>query len=332
MALLDAMPGDPSRPQAQADAWRRERADAAVVHDTLRALVLAEHADLAALADQAVTHWLAWPKTYGLDTVIVPALRLLAERPALMDRPASRRLRAAALAHLQARVSLDLAPPADWRREVRMNCRCEHCQGLGRFLRSADQEVWRFKAREADRRHVEDSIRQGRLDVDCTTERKGSPHVLVCSKNQASYERRVAQRRADLDDLQRLKAWPVRPAAHRGEMPWSSHHRRAIASMPPLEGEPGLALRRVRGQRVLEATEGLALLQRLPELPGEAVIAALIDEVLHDAEGLRLTRCGSTDSRVVDRRRILRPSFVDGSSPAIDHGHGIQPLDSMFSQ
>jgi len=205
-ALLDAMPGAPSRPQAQADAWRRERADAAVIHDTLRALVLAGHTDLAVLADQAVTHWLAWPKTFGLDTVIVPALRLLAERPALMDRPASQRLRAAALAHLQTRASLDLAPPADWQREARVTCRCEHCQSLARFLRSADQDIWRFKAREADRRHVEDGVRQGHLDVDCTTERKGSPHALVCSKNQASYERRVAQRRADLDDLQRFGA------------------------------------------------------------------------------------------------------------------------------
>ncbi len=206
MSLLDAMPGDPSRPQAQADAWRRERAEAAAVHDTLRALILAEHDDLAALADQAVTHWLAWPKTYGLDTVIVPALRLLAERPALMDRPACQRLHAATLAHLQARVSQDLAPPADWRRDVPMNCHCEHCQCLGQFLRSAGQDVWRFKAREADRRHVEDSIRKSHLDIDCTTERKGSPHVLVCSKNQASYERTVAQRRADLDDLQRFGA------------------------------------------------------------------------------------------------------------------------------
>lgn len=54
----------------------------------------------------------------------------------------------------------------------------------------------------------------------------------------------------------------------------------------PLEGEPGLTLRQVRGQLVLGATEGLVLLQRLPECPGEAVIASLIDEVLHDAEGL----------------------------------------------
>lgn len=153
-----------------------------------------------------MTHWLAWPKTYGMDAVIVPALRRLAERPALLNRPACLRLRAAALEHLRARSSLDLAPPADWRREAGMSCRCEHCLALGRFLQSADQEVWRLKAREADRRHVEDSIRQGRHDIDCSTERKGSPHVLVCTKNQASYERRVAQRRADLDDLTRLKA------------------------------------------------------------------------------------------------------------------------------
>ena len=205
-ALLDAMPGDPARPQSPADAWRRECADAGVLHDTLRALASTGHAGLSALADQAVTHWLAWPKTYGMDAVIVPALRRLAERPALLNRPACLRLRAAALDHLRARCSLDLAPPADWRREACLSCRCEHCLALGRFLQSADQEVWRFKAREADRRHVEDSLRQGRCDVDCSTERKGSPHVLVCTKNQASYERRVAQRRADLDDLTRLKA------------------------------------------------------------------------------------------------------------------------------
>jgi hypothetical protein len=185
-ALLDAMPGDPARPKSPADAWRRERADAGVVHDTLRALARAGHAGLSALADQAVTHWLAWPKTYGMDAVIVPALRRLAERPALLNRPACLRLRSSALDHLRARSSLDLAPPADWRREARMSCHCEHCVALGGFLQSADQEVWRFKAREADRRHVEGAIRQGRHDVGCSTERKGSPHALVCTKNQAS--------------------------------------------------------------------------------------------------------------------------------------------------
>ncbi len=153
-ALLDALPGNPARPPAQADAWRREAPNAALVHDALRALVQLD----ADLADQAVSHRLAWPKTYGLDTVIVPALRRLVERPVVLNQPAGQRLRAAALHHLKARVSLDLAPPADWQRQAEFSCRCEHCQKLGRFLQST---VWRFKAREADRRHVEDSIRQG---------------------------------------------------------------------------------------------------------------------------------------------------------------------------
>ncbi|WP_419964666.1 hypothetical protein [Pelomonas cellulosilytica] len=37
------------------------------------------------------------------------------------------------------------------------------------------------------------------------------------------------------------------------------------------EGEPDLALRLVRSQHVPESTEGLVLLHRLPELPGQAV-------------------------------------------------------------
>ena len=205
-ALLDAMPGDPARPKAQADAWRREPANAAVVHDTLHALAHADSADQAAQADQAVAHWLAWPTIYGLDTVVVPALRRLAELPGVLKRPAGQRLLAAALAHLQARVSLGLAPPADWKRDAQMRCRCAHCQSLSLFLLNATQEVWRFKARESDRRHVDDAIRQGRHDVDRVTERTGSPHVLVCSKNQASYKRRVMQRHVDLDDLQQLGA------------------------------------------------------------------------------------------------------------------------------
>jgi len=44
----------------------------------------------------------------------------------------------------------------------------------------------------------------------------------------------------------------------------------------PLKGEPCFTLRRVRGQRVLEAAEGLALLQCLPECTGQAGVAALL--------------------------------------------------------
>ena len=66
--------------------------------------------------------------------------------------------------------------------------------------------MWRFSARKDLRRHLEWKIEEQRCDVSCTTERRGSPHKLVCTKNQESYERRVAQRSGDLAALARLRA------------------------------------------------------------------------------------------------------------------------------
>lgn len=202
-ALVEEFPDDGARTRSQGRDWDHEDVDAALVLDILRALAPANLPALTALADRAVTHWLAAPRTYGMDKIIVPAIRLLSEQPALMQHRATQQLCAAAREHLQARVALALEPPADWRRESAIGCRCEHCNALQQFLASRNDEVWRFRAREADRRHVEDAIRRARCDIDCTTERTGRPHALVCRKNQASYERRVEQRRKDLADLQR---------------------------------------------------------------------------------------------------------------------------------
>ena len=40
--------------------------------------------------------------------------------------------------------------------------------------------------------------------LDLTTDRHGRPYTLVCTKNQASYDRRAKQRKQDLEDLARL--------------------------------------------------------------------------------------------------------------------------------
>ena len=48
------------------------------------------------------------------------------------------------------------------------------------------------------------SIQRDGCDVDGETERRGSPYSLVCTKNQASYDRRAKQRKQDLDDLRRI--------------------------------------------------------------------------------------------------------------------------------
>jgi putative intracellular protease/amidase len=54
------------------------------------------------------------------------------------------------------------------------------------------------------RAHVEDVLRRARADVDTVTERRGRPYSLITTKNQASYERRAAQRAQDLADWKLL--------------------------------------------------------------------------------------------------------------------------------
>jgi hypothetical protein len=154
-----------------------------------------------ALADRAVDHILARPKTYGLDAILVPAARGLVGAGRMRGAAAVERLRAACLAHLQARTAEPLAPPADWRRAATLPCRCRNCTELARFLADPERQIWILKAAEAERSHVEDSIRQAQADLDLTTDRRGRPYSLVCTKNQASYERRARQRRQDLKDL-----------------------------------------------------------------------------------------------------------------------------------
>jgi hypothetical protein len=69
-----------------------------------------------------------------------------------------------------------------------------------------------------------------------------------------------------------------------------------------LEGEPGLALFWVVGRRILEATEGLALLQGLRQGPAQVQVVALVGEVLQDAEGVRrLDRLDEQPALVVAR-------------------------------
>ncbi|CAO3433241.1 hypothetical protein [Azospirillum endophyticum] len=118
--------------------------------------------------------------------------------------PVVDRLRHGVVAHLRARVAEPLEPPKDWRREGALSCPCPQCRELAAFLRDPERDRWVLKAVEQARGHAEDVIRQAKADLDVTTERKGRPYSLIAVKNQASFERRVAQRRQDLIDLDRL--------------------------------------------------------------------------------------------------------------------------------
>jgi predicted 2-oxoglutarate/Fe(II)-dependent dioxygenase YbiX len=200
--LIASLPGDPAL--APVDQWGRQHhvtPGAGVVADLAR---IAEPVD-AELARRLAAHLLAWPKTYGVDRALVPALKRLLEGGARRSGAAITGLLAACLAHLETRAAEPLEAPQNWSRASDIRCSCEHCAALGRFLASPATETWTLKAAQQFRSHVEGEIRTARADLDVTTERRGSPHSLVCRKNSASYERRVAQRRQDLADIAILK-------------------------------------------------------------------------------------------------------------------------------
>ena len=198
--LVEALPGDPAQAVPRSSWQDSPEVDTDLVVDLLTGLCAIDEA----LAERATDHLLAWPNTYDLDAVLVPAIRTLLDSVALQGLAAVETLRAACLTHLRARIAEPLAPPTDWSRPAALMCRCPRCGELARFLADPERKTWVLKAAEAERSHVEGTIKQAHCDVDVTTDRRGRPYSLVCTKNQASYERRARQRKKDLENLARL--------------------------------------------------------------------------------------------------------------------------------
>jgi len=199
--FIAILPGDPARAPDPAAIWRAQIVDAAIVVDTLTAVGAID----ASLADAVADYLLAWPKTYDVDAILIPALLSLNEQTGSRNVPAIRRLRGVCVEHLRSRIAQPLEPPRDWTRASTLTCRCPRCTLLSQFLTDPSRETWTFKAAESDRQHVEGSIRANGCDLDVITERKGRPYSLVCAKNQASYDRRAKQRTTDLAALARLE-------------------------------------------------------------------------------------------------------------------------------
>jgi predicted 2-oxoglutarate/Fe(II)-dependent dioxygenase YbiX len=201
-SLIASLPGDPARDPV--DQWGRRR-DVRPGPGAVANLVRIAEAIDPGLAKRLAAHLLAWPKTYDVDDVLVPAAERLLQGGAPRSGAAMTGLLAACLAHLGTRAAEPLEAPQNWSRASNIRCSCEHCTALRRFLTSPDTETWTLKAAEQFRSHVEGAIRTAHADLDVTTERRGSPYRLVCKKNSASYERRGAQHRKDLADITLLK-------------------------------------------------------------------------------------------------------------------------------
>ncbi len=158
------------------------------------------------LADRALEHFMAHPERYGMDNILLPAALVLHAATVAGPRTtAVAALRQSVLAHLNQRIAEPLEPPADLSRPAGLTCSCNDCQGLSRFLASPMESIWRLKAAQNARTHVSEVARHSGSDLNLATDKRGSPHTLVCTKNQASYERRVQQRTQDLEQRGRLE-------------------------------------------------------------------------------------------------------------------------------
>lgn len=102
---------------------------------------------------------------------------------------------------LEALTAQEPKPPTDYRRDANINCKCADCGELRRFLSSPTEATYQFRAVQDRRSHLESSISQSNCDATCHTERRGSPHVLVCTKNIASFHVRLKKYHNDRKHL-----------------------------------------------------------------------------------------------------------------------------------
>jgi hypothetical protein len=157
------------------------------------------------LGSNAVDWLLNDPDVIDMDGVLLPAALELRKLDEYRESVSVIRLSETVASHLRRRIAEPLAPPADWSRPSNLSCRCSQCTDVSRFLADAMQSEWQYKAAQARRSHLEESIRKSHCDIDCHTETKGRPYTLVCRKNQNSYNRRVEQRKRDEQDLAELE-------------------------------------------------------------------------------------------------------------------------------
>jgi len=193
--------------ETKADDWRAGELNRAGLLASLAKSLIA--IDESALLARVVEHAFATPTWYCLTKAhlaAVSGLRPWLEEHVTKPNAGLSKWIAACREKLQTRTATPPKKPGNLRRPAELTCKCADCSALKMFLQNADEAVYRFRARQDRRSHVELVIRQNRCDVDCATDRRGSPQTLVCTKNAASFERSLEAYRRDEEHLAMLRA------------------------------------------------------------------------------------------------------------------------------
>lgn len=156
-----------------------------------------------------LTQIAANPKHYDLHCVLIPAVNGLSgdghfATSNKLAESAVRGLRQFCIDQLTLRTAKQPEPPKNWKRNAKLDCDCENCQELARFLEDKEAKVRRFPRRTELRQHLHQQIDRHRIDCAHVTERRGRPYTLVCTKNQASFDRELKQYQTDCKLLKEL--------------------------------------------------------------------------------------------------------------------------------
>ena len=145
-----------------------------------------------------------YPKVALLDRSVPKALVELSEIDDVFNSEAYASLWYVSTNYLLQRSDIPPEQPKDWQISVNISCNCKHCRNLRKFCENPEQQVARFPLKKDLRAHLHRKIDDHQLDLFHETERKGRPYTLVCTKNRASYERRLKEYAKDIDKMKLL--------------------------------------------------------------------------------------------------------------------------------
>jgi hypothetical protein len=179
---------------------------AALLASLVKSLVTVEAAES---LERLVDHALSRSKEYDLTDVHLKAIFSLESwLGRKLDRPVPAVVRwlADCRAELERRTAEPPAPPADFRRNDKLSCKCSDCRELSLFLADPAESVHEFRRAKAGRQHLHQVIDGNRCDLTHVTRRTGSPYTLVCTKTTASYEAACDVFARDQKNLTRLQS------------------------------------------------------------------------------------------------------------------------------
>lgn len=152
------------------------------------------------LREEAARRLSSRPEVFDPVSVLVPALgSLCAGLPEIAQRDSAfLHLWTHSAQFLLTRSEVPPERPKDWRQEERLSCACADCRELQAFVLDPLEQTHRFRLRQDRRQHLHQQIERHRLQMTHTTERRGSPQTLVCTKDCRNHRQRCELYRQDI--------------------------------------------------------------------------------------------------------------------------------------